>query len=102
LPLIYLQFIAAYNRFYSYNYIVQILICIFILALISPLAAVATRRLHDINKSGFFMMLAIVPLVTPIVVVFIFLRGDKITNKYGLDPKNPNSDQLLFKSISKK
>jgi uncharacterized membrane protein YhaH (DUF805 family) len=97
MPIAYLQFIAAYNRLDIFNYCVQIIIWVLILALLSPLASVATRRLHDSNKSGFFFMLAIVPVVTPIVVIFTFLNGDKITNKYGLDPKDSNSDEHLLK-----
>jgi uncharacterized membrane protein YhaH (DUF805 family) len=100
MPVVYLQFIAAYNRMYIFNTIVQITIWVLILVLLSPLAAVATRRLHDVNKSGFFFMLAIVPIVTPIVILFTFLNGNKITNKYGLDPKNPNSDEHLYQSLA--
>ena len=99
LPLVYLQFIAAYNRFLIFNTIVQITIALFLMALILPLGAVITRRLHDVDKSGFFIMLAIVPIVFPIVFTFTLLDGDKITNKYGLDPKNSNSDTLLHNKL---
>ncbi len=100
IPFVYLQFIAAYNKMYVFNTIIQITIGILVLAILSPLAAVATRRLHDVNKSGFFFMLAIVPVVTFIVILFTFLDGDKITNKYGLDPKNPDSDHMLFNKLN--
>ncbi len=99
LPLVYLQFIAAYNQFLIFNTIVQITIALFLIALILPLGAVITRRLHDVDKSGFFIMLAIVPIVFPIVFTFTLLDGDKITNKYGLDPKNSNSDTLLHNKL---
>lgn len=99
LPLVYLQFIAAYNRFLIFNTIVQITIALFLIALILPLGSVITRRLHDVDKSGFFIMLAIVPIVFPIVFTFTLLDGDKITNKYGLDPKNSNSDTLLHNKL---
>ncbi len=87
MPIVYLQFIAAYNRMYVFNVIIQIFIWVLVAVVLIPLAAVATRRLHDINKSGFFFMLAIVPIVTPIIIIFTFINGDKMTNKYGVDPK---------------
>ena len=44
------------------------------------------RRLHDTNKSGWFVILFLIPLIGLIVLVFLILPGDKGKNKYGLDP----------------
>ena len=44
------------------------------------------RRLHDTNKSGWFVILFLIPLIGLIVLVFLILPGDKGKNKYGLNP----------------
>jgi uncharacterized membrane protein YhaH (DUF805 family) len=58
------------------------------LALIVPGLAVGVRRLHDLGKSGWWLLLAFVPLIGGIVLLVFFatdgVRGD---NLYGPDPK---------------
>ena len=44
------------------------------------------RRLHDTNKSGWFVLLFLIPLVGLIVLVFLIFPGDKGKNKYGHNP----------------
>lgn len=54
-----------------------------------PSLAVAVRRLHDLNKSGWYYFIALIPLVGPIILlVWFFTDGDRFTNNYGDDPKN--------------
>lgn len=57
------------------------------LALIVPGLAAATRRLHDTGKSGWFILLALIPLVGWIILI-ILLAGDSESseNKYGPKP----------------
>lgn len=62
-----------------------------------PSIAVSVRRLHDTNKSGWFYLLAIVPFASIVIFIFTVLEGDKHTNQYGKDPKNPNQDDELSK-----
>lgn len=52
-----------------------------------PTLAVSVRRLHDQDKSGWFLLLAFVPLVSLVLLVFFCLDGTKGPNKYGPDPK---------------
>ncbi|MGY5351811.1 DUF805 domain-containing protein [Wenyingzhuangia sp. IMCC45533] len=55
-----------------------------------PSLAVAVRRLHDVNKSGWFLLVSLIPLVGIIwLIVVLATEGDKGTNQYGADPKNP-------------
>ena len=49
------------------------------------------RRLHDTNKSGWFVILFLIPLIVLIVLVFLILPGDKGKNKYGLYPLKKRS-----------
>jgi uncharacterized membrane protein YhaH (DUF805 family) len=54
------------------------------LALLVPSLAVIVRRLHDTNKSGWFMLIGLIPLIGFIVViVFLATSGDTSANKYG-------------------
>ena len=54
------------------------------LGLIVPGIAVSVRRLHDTNKSGWWLLLCFVPFVGSIVIlVFMCLEGTKGANKYG-------------------
>lgn len=61
-----------------------ILSVIYSLALLIPGLAVAVRRLHDTNKSGWWLLIALVPLVGIIVlIVFLATDGDPGANQYG-------------------
>jgi len=61
---------------------------LFTLATIIPSLAVSVRRLHDINRTGWWVLLGFVLLIGWIVlIVWAIERGDKGTNKYGPDPR---------------
>jgi len=61
---------------------------IYALFIIIPSLAVATRRLHDIGKSGWMLFLSLIPFVGGIWLLILFVRdGDKEANKYGPNPK---------------
>ncbi len=57
------------------------LIC---LAILVPSLALSVRRLHDINKSGWFLLIAFVPFVGGLIL-FIFTLLDSVNegNNYG-------------------
>ncbi|ULT28415.1 DUF805 domain-containing protein [Sphingobacterium sp. E70] len=58
------------------------------LALLIPgIAAVGVRRLHDTNKSGWFLLLGLIPLVNLYLIYLMVIEGDKGPNQYGPDPK---------------
>ena len=58
------------------------------LGLILPGLGVGVRRLHDIGKSGWFLLLLLIPLVGPIILIVWYTKeGDHGTNAYGPDPK---------------
>jgi uncharacterized membrane protein YhaH (DUF805 family) len=63
-------------------------ILIFAAAIIVPSIAVQVRRFHDQDKSGWFVLLALIPLVGGLIVlVFMCLEGTRGPNQYGPDPK---------------
>jgi uncharacterized membrane protein YhaH (DUF805 family) len=58
------------------------------LGVIVPSLALAVRRLHDTNKSGWLLLIGLIPLVGPIVLlVFYVIDGDPGENQYGPSPK---------------
>jgi uncharacterized membrane protein YhaH (DUF805 family) len=62
-----------------------------------PSLAVAVRRLHDIDKSGWNYLFILIPIVGPILLlVWFFTEGNRFTNQYGDDPKNPAGPELEF------
>ena len=62
----------------------SVLAGIYQLAILIPSIAVGVRRMHDVNKNGWFL---IIPLYNLILVLTDGTKGD---NKYGLDPKAAN------------
>jgi uncharacterized membrane protein YhaH (DUF805 family) len=61
---------------------------IFALAMFLPAISVLVRRLHDIDKSGWWFWIAFVPVVGGIILlVFACMEGTKGTNRFGPDPK---------------
>lgn len=65
-----------------------IIYSLFSLALLIPGLAVAVRRLHDVRKSGWFMLIALIPLVGIIwLLVLDCTEGTRGNNEYGPDPK---------------
>jgi uncharacterized membrane protein YhaH (DUF805 family) len=58
------------------------------LALIVPGIAVSIRRLHDTGRSGWWVLLAFIPLIGGLVLlVFMLIEGQRGPNEYGADPK---------------
>lgn len=61
---------------------------IFALASFVPAIAIAARRLHDINKSGWWQLLVLIPIIGAIVlIVFLVKQGEDGENRFGADPR---------------
>jgi uncharacterized membrane protein YhaH (DUF805 family) len=68
---------------------VGLLSSIFSLAVLIPSIAVTVRRLHDIDRSGWWLLIALVPLVGWIVLLgFSVQEGTPGSNRYGFNPKS--------------
>lgn len=61
------------------------------LALLIPTLAVLARRLHDVGKPTWFIVLAFIPIVNLYVFYLTLLEGDKGPNEYGPDPKEADN-----------
>lgn len=61
---------------------------IFYLAILLPSLAVGVRRLHDIGKSGWWLLFGIVPIVGGItLLIFSCMDSQPGANQYGPNPK---------------
>ncbi len=60
------------------------------LFIIIPGIALGVRRLHDMNASGWWYLLTLVPIANFILfLVLLFKSGSEGPNLYGPDPKEP-------------
>ncbi|MDD6668752.1 MAG: DUF805 domain-containing protein [Bacteroidales bacterium] len=58
------------------------------LACIIPSLAIGVRRLHDIGKSGWNLLLGLIPLAGAIILIIWFCQDGQVgPNEYGEDPK---------------
>ncbi len=68
--------------------LVALLIPLYWLAVFIPSLALAVRRLHDTNKSGWWLLIGLIPFVGAIILlVFYLLDSDRGANDYGPSPK---------------
>ncbi len=61
---------------------------IYSLAVLIPTIAVGVRRLHDTNRTGWWILIGLIPLIGFIVLlVFFVMDSDPSANEYGENPK---------------
>ncbi|NNE85137.1 MAG: DUF805 domain-containing protein [Alphaproteobacteria bacterium] len=66
---------------------VGILTLLFSFAVFLPGLAVSIRRLHDIDKSGWWFLLGFILIIgTIILIIWAIRKGDETTNRFGADP----------------
>ena len=57
------------------------------LGFLVPMLAVGVRRLHDTDRSGWWLLIAFVPLIGAIVLIVFFVSGGTSgANRFGDDP----------------
>ena len=65
---------------------------IYSLAVIVPSLAVSIRRLHDTGRSGWWLLIALVPILGAIaLLVFMVQDGEPGPNRYGPNPKEADA-----------
>jgi len=59
---------------------------LFSLAILLPTLGVAVRRLHDTNRSGWFLLLHLIPIIGWIILIVWYVqKGDEGVNQYDTD-----------------
>ncbi len=66
-----------------------------LLANLLPSLAVLARRLHDSDKSGWWVLLAFVPFGNLLLLIFALLPSDPGPNRYGSSPSPPSIQRDL-------
>jgi uncharacterized membrane protein YhaH (DUF805 family) len=60
----------------------------YVVATFLPSLAVSVRRLHDIGKSGWMILISLIPLIGSIwLIVLMVTEGEPNANQYGPNPK---------------
>ncbi|MGV9789742.1 DUF805 domain-containing protein [Streptomyces sp. NPDC004673] len=66
----------------------QIIQTVYGLAVLLPSLAVGARRLHDTSRSGWWLLIGLIPLIGWIIlIVFFASEGKAEANEYGPNPK---------------
>ncbi|MEC7118718.1 MAG: DUF805 domain-containing protein [Pseudomonadota bacterium] len=66
----------------------MILTGLYLLATLIPTLAVTIRRFHDQDKSGWFILLGLIPAVGGLIVlIFMCLEGTRGQNRFGANTK---------------
>ena len=71
--------------------LIIITICIITLCILTILSVIQVffvthRRLHDLNASGWWQLVTLIPSGQLLMIGFIFFKGTPSTNKYGEPP----------------
>ena len=69
---------------------------IYALGTIIPSLALSVRRMHDLDKSGWMLLVGIIPLIGPIWLLILYMtEGTQGENAYGPDPKAASSFDMI-------
>ncbi|HIJ96063.1 MAG TPA: DUF805 domain-containing protein [Desulfuromonadales bacterium] len=61
---------------------------IYNVAVLIPTIAASVRRLHDTNRTGWWTLLSLIPIIgTVILLVYLVQDSDPVDNRYGRCPK---------------
>ena len=87
---------TAYWMFVLISIIIQVVLSLFGLNIISgilglllliPSISVATRRLHDTGRTGWWQLIYFLPLIGLIVMIVFLVQDSHDDNEYGPNPK---------------
>lgn len=63
---------------------------IFSIAVLVPSIAVGVRRLHDLGRSGWWLLIILIPLIGILILLYFFVqKGTDGPNEHGPDPLAP-------------
>ena len=84
MPLILAGFLGLGENGQSIMFIIS---GILLLIHIIPSLAVSIRRLHDIDKSGWWYLISFIPYIGAIAIMIMAMIDSKDDNEYGENPK---------------
>jgi len=81
-----LEFVDAFLGFENEEVGFGLLSVILQLGSIIPGISIGVRRLHDINKSGWWYLLLLIPIVNIWLIILVCKKGDLEDNRFGKSP----------------
>ncbi len=89
--------ISVVSEFIFNNTFIGVTGVLYSLAVFIPSLAVTIRRLHDSGRSGWFILLPLIPVIGAIVlIVFLATDSQPGSNQWGPNPKtNANDKQTI-------
>lgn len=97
---------AEFWWFFLFNFLVSLILSLFgkagttlqgiwSLAILLPQLGLSARRLHDIGKSGWLLLLGLIPIVGWVILIIWWAKeGDPNENEYGPVPQTPTADTV--------
>ena len=83
-----LQIVGALLGLKMFNGQLDILGTLYSLVVLIPSIAVSIRRLHDIGKSGWWLLIAFIPCIGAFVLLYFLIQNSQQeSNQYGPNPK---------------
>ncbi|WP_421266948.1 DUF805 domain-containing protein [Aeromonas veronii] len=74
----------------------ELISSIYSLAVLLPSLAVAARRLHDTDRSAWWLLLGLIPIIgTLVLIYFMVCNGQQGPNRFGEDPKATPSQGFI-------
>jgi uncharacterized membrane protein YhaH (DUF805 family) len=90
--------VCAFNQLGAASMILGIVYLLYALGTLVPSLAVGVRRLHDVGKSGWYLLVSLIPIVGSIwLLVLLCTDSEAGENGWGPNPKNQvsmNDDAL--------
>ena len=85
---VFLLFVIIADNFKSTEIIGYFFAFFFILALLIPMVSTRFRRLHDTNKSGWYLLIGFIPIIGNLIMLIMYCeKSDENKNQYGIKPK---------------
>jgi len=94
--------VGGFWRFVAVNFVVAVVLGVlakvssvflilyfaYALAVLLPSLAIAIRRLHDSGKSGWMILLGLIPIVGFILLIVFYVQPSDSPNAYGHGPED--------------
>lgn len=67
--------------------VIRVTLFFFALVVVSPILSVSVRRLHDLDRSGWWYWMELIPIAGPVLlIVWCCAPGTAGSNRFGADP----------------
>lgn len=79
IAMVFLGFLVVFSKLFAILYV------IYVIAIIIPSVALIVRRLHDINKSGFWFFISFIPFGGILLLIWFCSSSVNENNRFGIE-----------------